>query len=576
LGAILFLAMVVRLLPLVHFSVWGSDWGEYYSISGHLATDGTFERHHLGWGEAYVDFPGLFVVAAGSALVLGVPTSGALSVVVPCATALSVLVVACIVLRFRRWPWAAVVAAAFLAVAFPEVFTNSHGVPGPVGSVLTMCVMLVFIMGDAWRREDGVDAPRPGAMYALLLLLAVALAATHHLSLYFALIAVGLAHLVRALMVSGGEPRRAAWGEYSLVVLLGSATVFWLVLAPNFREEVMVDMFGMPGWAVMVGVWAGALAMLGLARWLGTRPHHIPRLPYTGPIGLSAYIAAFVGGGVLVMAGVSAWGMPGTSIDPGTGILVYFLPLLLTLALTVGIFEVLLMRHGGLVVVAWLGAIVLSFLFATAIQSRVLVSYRHIPYVVDAAAVLVGLGAVNLRRISLPGGRRWDRIAGAGVVALVAMLVLTAYPPKEIMGGFQEGTDERELAAALWLRGGLPSPGADPADDSSGTVATDHRLSSIAFGVGGQMATWDSGGGLLQARSDAEVQGALASIDTPRDARPVTAVLLSDDLGSGAAGLQWEPARPVEGAAWDKFFAPPFVRVYDGGTAWVLWVDPTA
>ena len=568
--------MVVRLLPLVHFSVWGSDWGEYYSISGHLATDGTFERHHLGWGEAYVDFPGLFVVAAGSALVLGVPTSGALSVVVPCATALSVLVVACIVLRFRRWPWAAVVAAAFLAVAFPEVFTNSHGVPGPVGSVLTMCVMLVFIMGDAWRREDGVDAPRPGAMYALLLLLAVALAATHHLSLYFALIAVGLAHLVRALMVSGGEPRRAAWGEYSLVVLLGSATVFWLVLAPNFREEVMVDMFGMPGWAVMVGVWAGALAMLGLARWLGTRPHHIPRLPYTGPIGLSAYIAAFVGGGVLVMAGVSAWGMPGTSIDPGTGILVYFLPLLLTLALTVGIFEVLLMRHGGLVVVAWLGAIVLSFLFATAIQSRVLVSYRHIPYVVDAAAVLVGLGAVNLRRISLPGGRRWDRIAGAGVVALVAMLVLTAYPPKEIMGGFQEGTDERELAAALWLRGGLPSPGADPADDSSGTVATDHRLSSIAFGVGGQMATWDSGGGLLQARSDAEVQGALASIDTPREARRVTAVLLSDDLGSGAAGLQWEPARPVEGAAWDKFFAPPFVRVYDGGTAWVLWVDPTA
>jgi len=413
-------------------------------------------------------------------------------------------------------------------------------------------------------------------MHALLLVLAVALAATHHLSLYFALIAVGLAHLVRALMVSGGEPRRAAWGEYSLVVLLGSATVFWLVLAPNFREEVMVDMFGMPGWAVMVGVWAGALAMLGLARWLGTRPHHIPRLPYTGPIGLSAYIAAFVGGGILVMAGVSAWGMPGTSIDPGTGILVYFLPLLLTLALTVGIFEVLLMRHGGLVVVAWLGAIVLSFLFATAIQSRVLVSYRHIPYVVDAAAVLVGLGAVNLRRISLPGGRRWDRIAGAGVVALVAMLVLTAYPPKEIMGGFQEGTDERELAAALWLRGGLPSPGADPADDSSGTVATDHRLSSIAFGVGGQMATWDSGGGLLQARSDAEVQGALASIDTPRDARPVTAVLLSDDLGSGAAGLQWEPARPVEGAAWDKFFAPPFVRVYDGGTAWVLWVDPTA
>ena len=573
-GAILFLAMVVRLLPLVHFSLWGSDWGEYYSISDHLVADGTFERHNLGWGEAYVDFPGLFVVAGGSALVLGVPTSAALSVVVPCATALSVLVVACIVLRMRRWPWAAVVAAAFLAVAFPEVFTNSHGVPGPVGSVLTMAVMLVFLMGDAWRREDGVDAPRPGTMYALMLLLTIALAATHHLSLYFAFIAVGLAHLVRALMVSGGEPNRAAWGEYSLVVLLGSATVFWIVLAPNFRDAVMVDLFGRPGWVVMAGVWAGTLAMLVLARWLGTRPPHLPRLPYTGPIGLNAYLVAFVGGGIAVIAAVSVWGMPGTAIDPGSGILVYFLPLLLTLALTVGIFEVLLMRHGGLAVIAWLGAITLSFLFAAAIQSRVLVSYRHIPYVVDAGAVLVGLGAVNLRRISLPGSRRWDRLAGAGVAALIAMLVLTAYPPKDIMGGFQEGTDERELAAALWLRGGLPSPGAYPADDSSGTVATDHRLSSIAFGVGGQMATWDSGGELLHARSDTGVREALASIKTPQQARPVTAVLISDDLESGAAGLQWEPARPVEGAAWDKFFAPPFVRVYDGGTAWVLWVDP--
>jgi len=575
LGAILFLAMAVRLLPLVHFSVWGSDWGEYYSISGHLASYGSFERHHLGWGEAYVDFPGLFVMACGSALVLGVPTSAALSVVVPCVTAFSVLVVACIVLRLRRWPWAAVVAAAFLAVAFPEVFTNSHGVPGPVGSVLTMAIMLVFLMGDAWRRDGGVDVPRPAAMHALLLVLAVALAATHHLSLYFALISVGAAHLVRALMVSGGEPHRAAWGEYSILVLLGCATLFWLGLAPNFREEVMVDMFGLPAWAVMAAVWAGALAMLWAARWMGARRTRLPRLPYTGPFGLNLYIAAFVAGGVLVMAAVSVWGVPGTSIDPGPEILVYFLPLLLALTLTVGVSEVLLMRHGGHAVVAWLCAIAASFLFAAAIQSHVLVSYRHLPYIIDAAAVLIGLGAVNLRRISLPGGRRWDRLAGFAVAALVVMLALTAYPPKGVMTGFQEGTDERELAAAMWLRGGVPRPGAYPADDASGTVATDHRLSSIAFGVGGQMATWDSGGGLLYASTDAEARGALASIDTPRGSRPVVAALISEDLRTGAAGLQWEPARPVGDAAWDKFFEPPFVRLYDGGTAWVLGVDPS-
>jgi hypothetical protein len=52
----------------------------------------------------------------------------------------------------------------------------------------------------------------------------------------------------------------------------------------------------------------------------------------------------------------------------------------------------------------------------------------------------------------------------------------------------------------------------------------------------------------------------------------VTAVVLSDDLRTGAALSQFKGTMPVEGEAWDKFFEPPFLKVYDGGDVWVMYV----
>jgi hypothetical protein len=157
-------------------------------------------------------------------------------------------------------------------------------------------------------------------------------------------------------------------------------------------------------------------------------------------------------------------------------------------------------------------------------------------------------------------------------VVLLAVLLATAYPPKEVMGGFQEGTTQGELEAALWLVGGLPYPGADPEDLTSGAVATDHRLSSLAFGLGGQMATWDQAGDVLYGKRDPSTLEALGDVDTPHGDRPVTAVLLSQDLRTGAALSQFSTAEPVEGEAWEKFFGPPFVLLYDGGDVWVVGV----
>ena len=65
---------------------------------------------------------------------------------------------------------------------------------------------------------------------------------------------------------------------------------------------------------------------------------------------------------------------------------------------------------------------------------------------------------------------------------------------------------------------------------------------------------------------------ALRDVETPYGNRPVAAVFLSEDFRTGAALSQYESAEPIEGEAWDKFFGPPFVRLYDGGDVWVFAV----
>ncbi|UCC92696.1 MAG: hypothetical protein JSW25_08535, partial [Thermoplasmata archaeon] len=384
---------------------------------------------------------------------------------------------------------------------------------------------------------------------------------------------------VRNALVVGSEPERDAFGLWSVTAALALATVYWLVVAETFREEVMIDLAGVSGYAMMALAWIALLVMFLVARLLHRR-RTVPIVPpFWGARLLGLSLVVYFAVAVTVVMVVGVFGFPGTDIEPGGDMVLYTLPTVAAFGLIVGASDVVLRRQGGHVPMAWVIAITGSFLIVVLLQNRILVPYRHIPYMVEAASVLIGFGAVHLfamLRPHLDPGRppvRHRAMAATIAVVMVAGLALTAYPPKAVMGGFQEGTTESELDATLWLGGGLPFPGADIEDLSSGTVATDHRLSSMAFGLGDSMATWDTAGPVLHGEpDDPDLWDALEDIDTPHGDRPVTAVVLSEDFRTGAALSQFESARPVEGAAWDKFSEPPFLRVYDGGDVQVLYV----
>jgi uncharacterized integral membrane protein len=351
--------MAIRLAPLMDFSLWGSDWGEYHLIGQGLIDNGTHPGTNLGWGEAYVDFPGMFDLAGAIALVTGVPLSQVLLFIVPCVTALSSLLVAMIVLRLTKDPWAALISAAILAVIFPEVFQNSHPVPGAIGSVILLAVILLFLIGDVWRWESKGEARRPLCIYILMMILLLALLVTHHMSMLFALLAIAVAHLLRAYLVRGVEPEREAWGIWSILTMMTLTTVFWLLFATTFRDEVMIDLFDMPGGYVMVGAFIiGFLVFIVGARFISSRRAIGPFLgdgppnpPYSSPSNLRLILGVFLVSGLIIMVMGATFGFPGTQIDPGMAFIPYFIPVLLVFALGVGSTDLVLRNRGGHVII---------------------------------------------------------------------------------------------------------------------------------------------------------------------------------------------------------------------------------
>ncbi|MCH2440446.1 MAG: hypothetical protein MK220_03860, partial [Candidatus Poseidoniia archaeon] len=224
----------------------------------------------------------------------------------------------------------------------------------------------------------------------------------------------------------------------------------------------------------------------------------------------------------------------------------YLLPPLGWLALAAAPGLVLAQR-GGWLLYGWALPIVGFAAVGGLTESHLLIAYRHAPYLMAPLALMAGTGFVALLRMQACPRR--PRFA-AGLAAILLCGALTAYPPAAVMGGFQEGTTEAELGCVLWTQ--QVEPGA--------LVVSDHRLSSLAFGLGERNASWENGADVITAT------GVVRKVATPAaGTQPVGYVLLSDEMRRGVTLLQWEPAQPLSEEAAAKFGSATYPAVYDSG-----------
>lgn len=541
LAAIFFLAIFMRLYPLTQFAVWGSDSGEYYSIIGQLTRDGYVKTEYNGWGFAYPYFPGMFHLSGSISHLLGISNLSAMILFIPFAASFSVLLVFFLARMIFKSSEAGILGAAFMAVAMPHVFTTSHPMPGSLGDLFLILGLLLFF-GSLKNKK----------FLPLLILVSFALIVTHHLSSYFFFI-MGLGGLFVSELLKNEESKGAKYLWGFLFFFLTAMILFWSLAAQPFYESVVSDAFDFPVWAILsLGyVFLIAAYLIVRIRRRGKWSYE-PNFPEP-KIQVMKYLALLIVL-FLILALVTLNAVLGTDIDLKPQTVLLFAPFLALVAFgSVGP-GYLRFYKNGVMVYGWILALFLSLLIGVVTSNRVLLPYRHPEYLMIPLVLFFGIGIVMVLGIY---GQRKIGVRALLISAIITLLLLStfsAYPGKEIMGGFQEGTSIADMQGVIWAGESL---------EADSTVASDHRMSSMLFGFAGLNATWDSAEQTLHGETYSDFRDELEGIDIPSGKKPINYVLLDDDIKEGVALLQWENAQPLSQGAQDKFQRWPFVKLYE-------------
>jgi len=547
--AILIVAVLTRLLPLLRFTYWGSDVGEYHYLTTQLVDSGRVSTNYYGWGITYPYFPGMYFVTGGTSL-LGIHPDAALDLVLPILNALSSLLVFLIAVRIFRDDRIGLLAAAVVAVIMPYVYATSHPVPEAIGIVFLLACLALLVGPSAGRLKN----------LFLLLPLSAAMVVTHHLSTYFLVIMVLFAVVLRTMLYGRVRMRDVAVELVLVAFTLGTALPYWLIYATPFRVQVLGDLSVMPWWgpfaalAGLIVLWVGAVKL----RQRSTL-RFVPKYPDARKAGVMFAVAlAFLLALTITFTFVNVLG---TTITLPVAATAFLTPVFLLVAFAAPGRKPLDFSRDGHQPTSWFIVIALSTVAGSFIGARVLIPYRHIDFLMIPLAVMIGSGIVFLYDRTLAG-----KGLGASVSVLVAALVVTnvavAYPPPGIMAGYDEGTNSHSLVAMHWLGGHV-----------TGLVAADHKASMQAFGFGGVNATWDTAREALLANNFTLAKDEMLKVDSPSGEKRVDYVLLNVDSRSGTQLFPYEPAVALSSAALAKYERLPYQRFYDDGYTQVYYVN---
>jgi hypothetical protein len=555
----------LALEPLLSFALFGSDTGEYFRLTATLLSTGHFQAQYpayQGWGSAYPDFPGMFVIAGAVSGALGVDPLSALLFTIPVLGALSVFPLFLLFRRLFRHDMIALLGATFAGLSMPRMFVLAHPAPQALGDFLVLGALWMFVEGRRDRR-----------WYLPLALVSGALIVTHHLSSYFFLLAALGVVVVLELWRPGAWSRRFPARElaFSAAFAVG-LLAFWFYYAPRFLTVTLGQLTGvatLPPVVFMVAAVAG-IAALGLLvsfrrrtakRWGG-------RVRFPSDRSTLAEILLIGGATTGALAILLVVPLPPGNQHATAADLLYFAPYYLPLALTAGTRRLLSLARLGPFAIAWAGLLALSVAVAVATPTSLgalLLPSRHAEFFAIPLAILlaVGLGRWIARAQDRAG--RPALIAGA----CVALLLLGAnaaiiYPPPSDLAGFQEGLTQPDQA--LWLWSGIAlAPGT--------TIASDHRLSSMLFGFDRLDSTYQTTPALFVGSSWPAAAAELHSSGAPLASEPIQSVAIDATMHSGVALSPGDAAVPLSPAAAQWLDAPPFIPLYENGAQVVYWVD---
>ncbi len=549
LTSIFFVALFMRLLPFFKFTLWGADTGEYYFLTNELVTKNLISHSYSGWGVAYPYFPGMYVLSASVRLICNYDLIPSVLLIPPIISSLFVFPFFLMVRKLFKDDRIALLSSLFLSVAMPHVYPTSHPAPCAIAHFL-LIFCLLFLLKSYENR------------YFLfpLILSSLALVVTHHLTVYFLFVCVTFAFFLREVLKEKSDVRMKIDFFY-ILFLLTTMMIYWTFIAPPFKQ-MLNNAFSISSWLLFFFAYISLLFLFFIVKMRRRLQwKYSPLFPTK-----NSQIAKFfllLGVGLTILFYIGFYTIPGTNIRVNATVIPLFTPLIILISFSTCGSSFTQFYKNGVSINAWLWAIIISLFAGIAMNSHTLIPYRHMEYLMIPLAVFVGLGIVLLLNIWLSSKKKV--VSMAIILILFSLSIFSAYPEKNIMGGFQEGTTDEEISTISWVKYSVKT--------AKNTISTDHRMSSLLFGFTGINATWDASPNTLYGETFAQAEEEMRTCYTPSGIKQIDYVLINEDIKRGAMLLVWENAEPLSDKAIKKFDDMPFIKTFDNGDGQIYMVD---
>jgi hypothetical protein len=254
-------------------------------------------------------------------------------------------------------------------------------------------------------------------------------------------------------------------------------------------------------------------------------------------------------------------GVPGTQIPVGMEAVPYLIVNLAWISMAASPSFVTTKKYGW-IIWGWLIPILSLATIGAVTGSHLLIAYRHAPYLLAPVALIAGIGF----QYFIEGFEHTKRTSIAfGFSLLFLGCAIGAYPPPSVMGGFQEGTSQEEFDAILWI----------DFLEADSLIVSDHRLSSLTFGLTQTNASWENGAEVITGDTEQAIEAGKALSTPQAGVKQVTYIVLSEEMKKGVALLQWDPAEELTGEAKTKFTDNnQFPIWFDNGDTTIMRMNP--
>ena len=532
------LTILLRFIHKYDWPIWGSDSGEYLYLTRHLVENGMMlNENYIGWGRAYPDFQGMQILTGAIALVSDMNYYTSLTWFIPLVSGLAIPMLFIIGKELVGFT-PALFGSAFYGVTFGVVYANSHPMPGGLAETLGFVLLLNWIKLLKDEKMWIINPLKRNPWANMMKFSFFALLLTHHFTLLLLMAAI-LGILI--VEIAAGNKKMSTEGIMAVGLMSLPISIYWLIYAKSFRKMLDDSAFdflpeNIPTTIVLTLIPFVSLLILWLIKDKINLPLWTENISHENY--LKRTIASFIGVFVIIM--LVLWkGVPGTDIPVDFEATPYLGVNLAIMSLAC-VPSFVMSKKNSWLLWGWLLPILGLATIGAVTGSHLLIAYRHAPYLLAPVALMIGI-SFQYFIIGFETEKR------KYVATLFTILLLGcawgAYPPPSVMGGFQEGTSQEEIDAILWF---------NFAEEDS-LVASDHRLSSLTFGLTKTNATWENGATVINGNSEESIQAA-KDLPTPQAGRKdVTYVLLSEEMQKGVALLQWDPAEELTGEAKTKF-----------------------